>query len=192
MGAKKVLSNFNLKKISSSVRSLFNSNKKLKKEIEILKEQVEDHLSSINQNTNEIQSNYEYSLKVDPRINKLSERIDEMSMVIGLNKHKKNPEMPKLTTIEKEIFLALYTQCEEREYTTYKNISTKVRLSETLVMNYLTILIEKGIPIIKSYSDDTTKIKLSSYFKTLQTKKNVLKINADFSKQSALAHFIEG
>lgn len=186
-----MLSNFSLKKISSSVKSIFNSNKKLKKEIEILKEQVEDHLSSINQNTNEIQSNYEYSLKINPKLNKISERIDEISMVMSLDKHKKIPEMPKLTIVEKEIFLALYTQCEEKEYTTYKNISTKVRLSETLVMNYLTILIEKGIPIIKSYSDDTTKIKLSSYFKTLQTKKNVLKINADFSKQSALLHFIE-
>lgn len=183
--------NFSFKKLSSSIKSLFNPHNSLKKAVEELKEQVEDHLLSINQNTNEIQSNYAYSLKIDPKLNKLAERIEEISMLNGLNKHQKIPEMPKLTIVEKEIFLTLYTQCEEKEYTTYKKIAKAINLSETLIMNYITILIEKGIPIIKSYSDDSTKIKLSSYFKTLQTKKNILKINHDFSKQSVLNPFIE-
>ena len=163
----------------------------MKSNIEEIKEQVEDHLQSINENTNEIQSNYEYSMEVDEKINKLAERIDELSMLAGLGKKVKKSEMPKLTIVEKQIFLALYQICDEKEYATYLEIAKMVNLSETLVMNYMTILVEKGVPIIKSYSKDVTKLKLSSYFKTLQTKKNILKINQDVTKQAVLGSFVE-
>ncbi len=184
----KVLSNFSLKKVVSSVKSLFNSHEVVKKSVDEIKDQVDDQLNSINENTNEIQSNY---VELQPKINRLAERIDEISMLIGLNQSQKKHEIPRLTTIEKEVFLALYTLCEEKESATYDEISKTVNLSETLVMNYITILIEKGVPIIKSYSDDRTKIKLSSYFKSIQTKNNVLKINEDISKQIVLNSFIQ-
>ena len=185
------MSSFSIKKLGDSIKSLFNSQKTLKKSLDDSKEQIEDHLNAINENTNEIQSNYEYSLEINQKINKLAERIDEISMLTGLNKNQKIPEMPKLTTVEKEIFLALYTLCEEKEYITYHEIADAVNLSETLVMNYITILIEKGVPIIKSYSDDKTKLKLSSYFKNLQTKNNILKINEDISQQIVLNNFLK-
>jgi len=189
-----MLSNFDIKKLGFSIKSLskFNAkNEETKKELEALKEQIEDHLHAINENTNEIQSNYEYAREIEEKVEKLAERIDELSLLIGLNPNQKNPEMPKLTTVEKEIFLALYAICEEKEYAAYEEISAAVNLSQTLVMNYITVLIEKGIPIIKSY-DDTTKIKLSSYFKNLQTKNNILKINEDISKQIVLNSYISG
>lgn len=179
-----------LKKISDSLKNLFNSQNSLKKTTEELKEQVEDHLTSINENTNELQSNYEYSMELDGKINKLAERIDEISMLIGLQKKKKKSEMPKLTTVEKQIFLALYTLCDQQESASYREIASIVNLSETLIMSYITILIEKGIPIIKSYKDNKTTLKLSSYFKNLQTKNNILKINQDITKQVILSSYI--
>jgi hypothetical protein len=180
-----------MKKLVFSIKSLFSRQNQTKEHVEELKEQTDDHLRAINENTNEIQSNYEYSIEISQKISKLAERIDEISMVMGLNKDQKTPEMPKLTTVEKEIFLALYTICEEQEYASYQEIADTVNLSETLVMNYLTILIEKGVPIIKSYSDDKTKLKLSSYFKTMQTKNNILKINEDISEQIVLNNFLQ-
>jgi predicted transcriptional regulator len=129
-------------------------------------------------------------MEIENKINKLVERIDELSMLVGIQKRQKKSEMPKLTTVEKQIFLALYTLCDEQEYASYSEIASIVNLSETLVMNYLTILIEKGIPIIKSYKDGETKIKLSSYFKNLQTKNNILKINQDVTKQIILSSYM--
>ena len=179
-----------LKKIGESLKFLFNSQNSLKDSIEEIKEQVEDHFHSINENTNEIQSNYEYSAETEEKINKLAERIDEISMLMGIQKRQKKSEMPKLTTVEKQIFLALYTLCDEQEYASYQEIASMVNLSKTLIINYITILIEKGVPIIKSYKDDETKIRLSSYFKNMQTKNNILKINQDVTKQVILSSYI--
>jgi hypothetical protein len=190
MGAN-VLSKFNLRNLSESVRKLFSSHDEVKSNLDELKEQVDDHLIAINENTNEIQANYEHSLEVEGKINKITERIDEIMMIIGLAKDPKTKEMPKLTTVEKEVFLALYKLCDEKEHTTYKEIGEMISLSDTLVMNYITILIEKGIPIIKSYAGTRTRLKLSSYFKTLQTKKDILKINDDISQQIVLNKYLQ-
>ena len=176
--------------MGESLKSLFNSNKILKEELKQLKEQNEDHLTSINENTNEIQANYEYYVEFESKMDRIAERIDEISMMVGLQKNQKNPEIPKLTTVEKEVFLALYTLCEQQEYASYKDISKTVNLSETLVMHYITILIEKGVPIIKTYSNKKARLKMSSYFKTLQTKKDILRINEDLSQQIILDKFI--
>ena len=172
------------------MKSLFKSQDSIKNSVDELKEQVDDHLEAINGNTNEIQSNYEYAVEIESKLNKLAERIDEISMLICLNPNQKMPEIPRLTTVEKQVFLALYALCDEQEYVTYQEIARAVNLSETLIMSYITILIEKGIPIIKSYSNDMTRLKLSSYFKDLQTKNNILKINEDISKQIVLNSFI--
>jgi predicted transcriptional regulator len=186
-----VLSKFSIKKLGESVRSLFRSNEQNSKNLDEIKEQLDDHFHAINETTNEIQSNYEYSLEIESKLSKLAERVDEISLLIGLNPNQKQPEIPKLTTVEKEIFLALYSLCEEKEYATHEEIAKAVNLSKTLIMSYITILIEKGIPIIKSYSDDTIKLRLSSYFKNMQTKNDILKINDDISKQIVLNNFIQ-
>jgi biotin operon repressor len=185
-----LLSRINLKKLAYSTKSLLKFPFSLRKSLNDLKEQVEDHLISINENTNEIQSNYEYCFEIESKINKLQERMDEISMILTTGKTNEQTKIPNLTTVEKGIFLALYTLTEEREYISYYEIAEAVNLSETLVMNYITILIEKGIPIIKNFSDGITRLKLSSYFKTLQTKSNILKINEDISKQMGLTKFI--
>jgi len=190
-GCKKVLSNFSLKQLAESVKNLFKSKEEISKNLDEIKEQIDDHLHAINETTNEIQSNYEYYLEIESKVNKLAERIDELSLLVGLNPNQKQPEIPKLTTVEKEIFLALYSICEEKEYATHEEIAKAVNLSKTLIMSYITILIEKGVPIIKSYSDDITKLKLSSYFKNMQTKNDILKLNDDISKQIVLNNFIQ-
>lgn len=183
--------NLSCKKLASSVRALFRSHSSLKKAQNELKEQIEDHLEAINENTNEIQANYEHSLEIEEKINKIAERIDEISMVVGLSSRKKN-DIPKLTIIEKQIFLALYKLCDEQEYASYYDIARMVNVSETLVMSYITILIEKGIPIIKSYSGSQARVRLSSYFKNIQTKKNILRVNHDVTKQAVLQSFVPG
>lgn len=180
-----------LKSFVSSLRSLLQDQQEIKRSIQDLRESSDDHLEAINENTNELQSNYEYAQALESKLNKLAERIDELYLFVGLKQVQEHKKIPNLTTVEKEVFLALYTLCEEKQYATYQEIAKQVNLSESLVMNYVTILIEKGIPIVKSYSDDKTRLKLSAFFKDLQTKQNILKINEDISQQLALNKYIQ-
>jgi hypothetical protein len=140
-----------------------------------IKLELQDHLEAINETNNEIAGNYEYIQALEHKIDKLSERLEEISML--LNAHKS--EIPKisdvrLTSREQQVFLVLYTS---QDYLSYPEVAKKLGLTVLLVGNYITNMLEKGIPIIKRYVDNEPHVTLDPTFKELQTKEGIVKLN---------------
>jgi hypothetical protein len=148
---------------------------------EQVKEQFEDHLVAINENTNEIQSNFEYLCEMDRKIDKLAEKIEELNLILrqqkGEDTAKKTFELQPLTSKEKEVFYALYVLTEQRRYTTYKDLSKRTCYAESLVASYITNLIEKGIPVVKKYAKRTAYLSLDPEFREIQAKENIVGVN---------------
>ena len=147
-----------------------------------IKEDLEDHLESINQNTDEIQSNYSYLCEIDSKINKLGERLDQIEMFLKKSAGLKVEEKPifnisPLTKREQEIFLVLYTLDGMKDNTTYKDLAKRCGLTEQIAMGYVDNLMRKGIPITRKIISNKICLKINSYFKTLQAKENILKLN---------------
>lgn len=151
----------------------------LKEIISEMRNEFEDHLIAINENTNEIQLNYEFSCELDTKIERLNERLDKIELFLK-NFGYKAEEEPKyniqpLTKKEQEVFLILYTH-EEKGPISYAEIARKLCLTEELVCSYIQSIVSKGVPINKRYIDNKAFIRLDKKFKDLQTKKNILKI----------------
>ena len=142
-------------------------------------QEFEDHLEAINENTQEIQHNYEYVCEVDTKLNKINERIDDIYAILSnltgknLNKKSEYEDIDPLTTMEKNVFLNLYS---EDQPITYANLANKMNMPLSLTRQYVTHLLEKGIPVIKKYLKTRPYISLDAKFKNLQAKKNILKI----------------
>ena len=83
----------------------------------------------------------------------------------------------RLDRREQEVFLVIYTLEEEKGSLTYEDIARKLSISEQLASNYVTSLIEKGVPIMKRYINSKPYLKLDPEFKTLQTKENILQLS---------------
>jgi len=153
--------------------------KKLKLAVTDIQEEFEDHLQAINENTSEIQSNYEYLCDLDRKVTKLNERMDEIFIVLSkltgkkLKKAAKYEDIDPLTTMEKNVFLNLYT---EDQPLTYSELAKKMNMPISLARQYVTNLLEKGIPIQKKYLQQRPYIYLDPKFRNLQAKKNILKI----------------
>ena len=155
----------------------------IKSSFKKVKEELNEHLEAINQNTNEVQANYEYMQKMNMKIDKLNEKLEEIRMHLDMIEAPKNYEMYtdiKLTIREQEVFLVLYTN---PNFLSYNQIAKRLGLTETLVGNYLTNLVEKGIPVLKRYEDGLAFVKLEPIFKDLQTRENVLKINDKVARE---------
>ena len=144
-----------------------------------IKEQMEDQLAAVNENTNEIQSNYEFLCELDAKMNKMAERMAKIELFLerqGFEREQKPIfEIEPLTSREKDLFLVLYT-LEEKGPVTYKELMRASGLTEELVQAYITRLIEKGVPIIKQYAQNTAYLRLERRFKQLQAKENLLNI----------------
>ena len=147
-----------------------------------IKHEFEEHLQAINENSNEIAANYEYICEVENKLDKLSERIDQIQMYLastsGINIVKsKSFDVKRLNRREQEVFLVIYTLEEEKGSITYADIAQKLGISEQLAVNYVTSIIEKGVPIIKRYINLKPHLNLDPEFKTLQAKENILQLS---------------
>ena len=142
-------------------------------------DELGDHLESIKDNTSEIHSNYEYLCELDNKITKISARIDEIYSILGnltgkkIRKTTNYEDIDPLTTMEKSVFLNLYT---EDQPMTYSELAKKMNMPISLTRQYITNLLEKGIPVQKKYIKTKPYIYLDPKFKNLQAKKNILKI----------------
>lgn len=156
--------------------------KKLSEEIIKIREEIEEHLLAINENTNEIAANYEHTCELERKIDKQSERIDQIQLYLESNS---NPNFSKgnildvrrLDRREQEVFLVIYTLEEEIGYISYSDIASKLHMSEQLAGSYVTSLIEKGVPLIKRYINAKPFFRIDPEFKTLQIKENILQLS---------------
>ncbi|MBW2996440.1 winged helix-turn-helix transcriptional regulator [Candidatus Woesearchaeota archaeon] len=167
------------KREESTSKRLDDVKQKISIAVSEIHEEFEDHLESINENTAEIQSNYEFSCELDNKITKLNEKIDEIYSILSrltgkkITKTAKYEDIDPLTTMEKNVFLNIYT---EQQPITYAELAKKINMPISLTRQYITNLLEKGIPIQKRYIKTRPYIYLDQKFKNLQAKKNILKI----------------
>jgi len=155
-------------------------NLKLKEAFSQIKDEFEDHLIAINENTNEIKSVYQYLAEMDSKIEKIGQRRDQLQMFLKQEadfKPEENPEfnIKPLTKKEQEIFHLLYT-AEENSAMDYRHIARLTGLTEDLVSYYITSIIEKGIPLMKKCINNKIYLSLNKHFKELQTKQNIVGI----------------
>ena len=144
-----------------------------------IREELDEHLEAINNNTNEIQSNFEYLQELDKKVEKLSEKMDEILMVLKGSSEQKSFEVKELTKREKQVFQAFYTLIHDHpEGVTYVQIAHKLGISTGLVANFVTNLLEKGVPVKKVYHNNNVHLLLDEEFSQLQAKENVLGINS--------------
>lgn len=145
------------------------------KETARIREELNEHLESINQNTNEIEHCYEYLAEIDAKIEKLNERLDEMQIQSqGLT------SKIQLTLREQEVFMVLYTIDEP---ISSDETARRLGLTEEMVQRYLQSITRKGVPILRSFADGITVYSLDLKFKDLQARKNILNIEEAVAQQ---------
>lgn len=141
------------------------------------REELDDHRECLNESSNEIHSLYEYIRQVEVKLDRAVAKIDELALFLkGKNDGQKWIFSP-LNSKEKEVFLVLYSLTESQPFASYKQIARKLGWTEQLVSNYVTVLIEKGIPILKKYQEGIVFIQLDKEFRAAQAKDNIVGVN---------------
>ncbi len=159
-------------------------NKDSRHQFTSINHELEEHLQSINENTNEIAANYEYICELEGKIDKLSARLDKIQMHLEAGSanfiaDRNRFDVKRLNRREQEVFLVIYTLEEEKGSLTYGDIAKKLGISEQLAGSYVTSLIEKGVPVIKKYLNLKPYLRLDPEFKTLQAKENILQLSLE-------------
>ncbi len=141
-----------------------------------VKEEMNQHLDAINQNTNEIQACYEYLAELDAKLDKMAERLDALQFSIS------SEQVPAITLThrEQEVFLVLYTR---EDPVTSVEVARRLGLTVEMVDQYLTSIVAKGVPLLRTFASGKVYHSLDLKFKDLQARKNVLGIGEAVSQQ---------
>jgi len=142
-----------------------------------IREELDDHRQGINDNTNEVQANHEYIVSVESKLDFLMKRIDELELLLKGKKTASSFNVQPLNSREKEVFLVLYSLTNSQPFTTYKDIAKKLGMNENLVACYMTNMLEKGIPVVKKYSDGKVYLTLDKDFREVQARENIVGVN---------------
>jgi len=148
-----------------------------------VREELSEHLDSINQNTAEIDGVHQRFNQLEQMIDKLTERIDELAFSNTSQATLENFDVP-LSLREQEVFVALYTSAEALPPHV---IAQYLGLTDELVLTFLHKLISKGIPILKEYQDNILVFALDKNFKDLQARKQLVTINEEVLTQFNLS-----
>lgn len=145
--------------------------------MEQVREELDEHREGLNENVNEVQALYEYVRQVEAKLDRAISKFDELSVLVKGKTDGQRWVFTALNQKEKEVFLVLYSQTESQPFTSYKLIARRLGMSESLVGSYITVLIEKGIPVIKKYQDGCVFLQLDADFRSCQAKDNIVGIN---------------
>ena len=141
----------------------------MKKNFEIIRHALEEHLSAINENTSEIQALFDYLHELEIKVDRLSERLDRTELDLPAEQ----PEVEPLDNLEKQVFLILYT---EEMPLSYHEIAIKARLPISTIPETISSLIAKGVPLLRSLANKQLFFKLSPSFKETQAKENIINL----------------
>ncbi len=155
-----------------------------------IKEEFNDHLDAINDNTNEIQSAASSISELDLKFNKICERLEKIELFLEKISSFDPSRVPKyeinnLTEKEKSIFLVIYKLAAEHKSITYREIQKHTCLPKTIIQGHITGLIEKGIPLRKAYINNQVHLRMDEQFKAMQAKQNIVKL-----EQKTLNHVL--
>ncbi|MFC1728219.1 hypothetical protein ACFLZ7_01995 [Nanoarchaeota archaeon] len=149
---------------------IFRNNSKDK--IKDIKEELDDHLTAINENSSEIVQNGDHLVELEQKFEKLKEKVDEIHFMLSKITQ---PEDYELNENEKRVFMILYSI--EQTPLSYSDIAVRTHQTELAVKAYIFSMINKGIPIVEMKHEDKSYFRLAKEFKDLQAKENVLKID---------------
>ena len=154
----------------------------ISKHVFTMQEALTEYREVINENTSEIQSNYEFLCEVDNKIEKLAERLDELFLMVGKSVTPKKFSVKQLTAKEKRVFLAAYSLIEESGMSTsYKALSVRLSMSQGQLASYLTSLMAKGIPVKKKFVSGNVLVSLDEDFRREQAQKNIIGLDTPLS-----------
>lgn len=143
----------------------------MKNEFKKVRQDLEEHLAAINENTLEIQALLDYIQEIEVKMDKLGQRLEQFELSQAAAG---KPLIAPLNQLEKKLFLVLYT---ESEALTFKEIALKANVAPALVPETVSSLVQKGIPLRRSHFDNHLFFKLDPQFKELQAKENIINLS---------------
>ena len=164
---------------SELANELANMNTGLRKSFLKIKQEFDEHLQSINDNTSEITILEGNICDIDKRLSKIEERMDNIHMMVKALLTPSNFKI-ELTPDEQKLFLVFYTTDDPINV---KQIVSKMSATHIFAEELILSMTDKGIPMHRTDVDGETHFKLDEEFRLIQAREKIIKIDPEVSRK---------
>jgi dGTP triphosphohydrolase len=162
------------KEIKKIQKEIININKGVTMAFQKVAEEFSEHLDTINANTSETAALTQAIYVLEEKIDKLNERIDEFTVSKSFKRKDFSNIEINLNVQEQEVFATLYTS---EKFLSIKQISGLVGRTIDATKIILKRLVSKKISILKETNGKEYFYGLDKFFKQIQAKENIVKLN---------------
>lgn len=153
---------------------MFELGNRMETEFQKIRQALEEHLGAINENTHEIQSLFDFLQEMEVKLEKFSQRLDQMQLNASTSGAPAKPAVTPLNQMEKKVFLVLYT---EETALGYREIAEKAHIPVSVVPECLSCLANKGIPLARTFCNEQLFFQIEPTFKEVQARENVINLS---------------
>ncbi|MFH1133306.1 MAG: hypothetical protein V1735_02370 [Nanoarchaeota archaeon] len=140
-----------------------------------VKEELDDHRESINQNGFELHHMEEFLSEIDQKLEKLRSRIDNIELALEQQDILQAQVQPEFSERERQLLLMLYAN--EEKHLKLSQIARRLSTTVAMLKLHVQHIQGKGIPLMQEVRDDSIYLWLDSSFRDKQAKLNVLRLN---------------
>lgn len=146
--------------------------------LQSMRDELDDHRASINENTCELETVYEFMNELARKLDKLAERVDDIALRVNAGPKERSFEFEPLSSREKEVFRAIYELTECRAYVAVDDVARRCMLTRELVGTHIAAIARKGVPLTKRCDNGRGFVRIDPAFRSLQARKNVIGLDA--------------
>ncbi|MBD3209118.1 hypothetical protein GF367_01710 [Candidatus Woesearchaeota archaeon] len=140
-----------------------------------VRDELDMHLDTINENTVELRSVYDLLAGLEQKVEKLAERVDELQL------SRRRYAVDPLSLAEQEVFLLLYTASLP---VALPLLVERLGMSEQGVFRLVHSLSAKGVPVLEQVHDGVVSFALEVRFKEAQARQQVVPLDRRVSMQA--------
>jgi len=144
-----------------------------------IRDEMDDHLTSINQNTEEVSKFYNHIDEVEAKIDKLNTRLDTMHMMFRQVMNQAAVSVD-LNLNEQRLFVMLEA-CPK--YLAISDLAERTGVSFENAEESIMSMTDKGLPLIKGIYESKSCVKLDPEFKQMNRRQRLIKISPAIVQQ---------
>ncbi len=143
-----------------------------------MREELDDHRQTINENTTEIETVFEFLNALEAKLDNVQHLVERLALTLNQS----TPVIGVLTRREKTVCQTLFLLGKTRPWVSCEEIATKCGLSREVLAATLAALVTKHVPVLKKYDSTRAYAQLSPEFREQQAKHNVIKADCQLTQ----------
>lgn len=150
----------------------------IKQVLDSMREELDDHRQSINENTTELETVFEFLSALEAKLDNVQRIAEQLALTLNAPQQ----AIGVLNRREKQVSQALFLLGKTKPWVSCEELANHCSFSREVLAATIAALIAKQVPILKKYDGTRAYVQLTPNFREQQAKHNVLKTDCQLTQ----------